>query len=95
MRLLPRQQTNPRRTTKRRGNKVIRKIGSLVLDASLDMWHIRWRIHRQILIVCHYIDEVRLLLGLASTGGDGLSSGDQAHGQNIGDLHVVYCMERS
>ena len=69
---------------------MIRKKGSLVLDAGLDMRHIRWRIHRQVLIICHDVDKVRLLLGLVPIRGDGLSGGDQAHGQDIGELHAEH-----
>jgi len=88
MRLLPRQQTNPRWTAKRRGNKVIRKVSPLISDASLDMRHIRRRIHRQVLIICHDVDKVRLLLGLVATRWDRLSGGNQAHGEEVGELHA-------
>lgn len=69
---------------------MIRKIPSLVLDAGLDMRHISWRIHRQVLIICHDVDKVRLLLGLVPIRGNSLSGGDQAHGQDAGELHAWY-----
>lgn len=74
---------------------MIRKIRSLVLDTGLDMRHIRWRIHRQVLVIRHDVDEVRLLLGLVLIRGDGLGGGDQACGQDIGELHAEYLMQQS
>lgn len=89
MRLLSRQQANPRRAAERRGDKMIRKVHSLALDIAHNMRHISWRIHRQVHIIRHDKEEVGLLCDdFAPARGNRVNYGEQArYGQEVGELH--------